>query len=127
MDYNALMDNRPGRIMELRTLRHFAALLSLLFCLAATASARAEWLDADGIYSYDPGSLAYDSTDDILAVYVLNYLSDGAEYWLYYRCNVELTWFSDPEPGRWDAVPDEERRVWGLFCAQRYQAPFKDF
>ena len=59
-------------------------------------------------------------------VYVLNYLSDGAEYWLYYRCNVELTWFSDPEPGRWDAVPDEERRVWGLFCAQRYQAPFKD-
>ncbi len=106
-------------------IRH-AAFALMLANVAVAASARAEWIDVDEDLAYLRESAAYDPADDVLGVYVLDFM-DGTDFLLYFRCGSATTWFDEPAPGRWDALEIEYHPLRDALCAQRETLPFQDF
>ena len=108
----------PGKLRRL-------ACAAALLCLAVS-SARAQWVDVDEYLAYDPSTAAYDSQEDILGVFVSDFMYE-ADFWLYFQCGANLTWFSEPEPGRWDTLEPEYQPIRDALCARRGALPFRDF
>lgn len=105
-------------------IRRIAFALFLL-SVAVTTAARAEWIDVDEYLSYERDSATYDPADDVLAVFISDFMYD--DFWMYFRCGSATTWYDSPAPGRWDALEIEYYPLRDALCAQRETLPFQDF
>ena len=101
------------------------ALAALLLLLARTPS-QAEWIDIEEWIAYDSSTAAYDSQEDIVGVLVDDFAYEE-EFWLYFQCGANLTWFPEPAPGRWDTLEAEYQPIRDALCARRGALPFRDF
>ena len=78
-----------------RTLRRLTCAALLL--LVARTPAQAEWIEIEEFIAYDSSTAAYDSQEDILGVLVDDFAYES-EFWLYFQCGANLTWFEEPAP-----------------------------
>jgi hypothetical protein len=101
------------------------ALAALLLLLARTP-AQAQWVEIEEWIAYDSSTAAYDSQEDIVGVLVDDFAYEE-EFWLYFQCGANLSWFEEPAPGRWDALEPEYQPIRENLCARRGALPFRDF